>query len=109
MGDLIMHLLKDRPTMLASLFKHLSQLHKYNEGYKKVLRDWPSYGPANREKQLLVALKINQKLCQVVMELCVIAIVYGSSSTFSGDAATIMTKLGRGEEALKAMFEEKFR
>ena len=54
-------------------------------------------------------LKVTAKQSQQLKHLALVALLIAQSRDFDTKVAEMMMKMGRGEEALNAMFEAKFR
>lgn len=108
MGDLLMGLLKDKETAMRQLMHDYemcdnnlkaisSMIEKIEETPDKINIDKLNTRYATLMRSVL---SMNQKLL-------LLAIVYYSGTNSSTDLTTVLNKLGRGSEAMQAMFNAK--
>jgi len=61
----------------------------------------------NIRQKLKTLMKVEKEQISIIKQFLLINLIYVSSDTFTTDAAKLTMKLGRGEEALQAMFKAK--
>jgi hypothetical protein len=96
----ILNILKDKKPVLTSFLRILSD-EKTIPGLRKL--------KVSQETDLETKVKI---LCDVVAnqqsdmkKIVSILLIYAQSKSFDSDAVTYLNKIGKGEEAIKTMFE----
>jgi hypothetical protein len=77
----------------------------------KVLENFDKYmeNDANLKKQLRTAIKANQRLSAINMQMLSVLLVYVTSNDFKVGAATLVGRLGDPQEALREMMKAKLR
>lgn len=110
--DSIVNLVRDKSEAIRKILEILDRNQKQAEGCAKlreslVRKEDPNHSEANKIHCLSVALGIAGKNSEDLMYLAQFILVYASSASFTNDAAQMANKLGKGEDALKAMFKAK--
>jgi hypothetical protein len=107
--DLMLNMMSNREDVLQSLVRSLAAVQRIDQGSAKVVKNWDEYAknPANAMKQLKTAIKSNQQLAAVLQQVLLTQLLYVGGDQFRTDAAVGLTKLGRGQDAIKAMFDAK--
>jgi len=110
MSDLFMSMLKDRKQVVEALLSAMEQSEKMISGLSKV-SDSVIENPSdeNLRKMVNTTMKCVSKQAKIIQMLALVSLVYTSSSQFSSDVARILIKFGKGEEALREMFNQKLR
>lgn len=108
----ILELIGNKKEVIAGLLRLVAKNHKQAEGCAKLhesitREESPNHSQANINKCIEVSLRVSAHNSQDLMDLAQILVVYVQSDTFTQDAANLATKLGHGNEALKAMFSAK--
>lgn len=110
--DILLDILKDKKNLIKFLLQTIEESQSEKVGLMKLqeslTREDPNLSPQNMAKCLGVAMKITAKQSHTIQNLAVIALISCQSSGFDGDVAQMMNKLGRGEEALRQMWKNKF-
>lgn len=108
LSDLVATAITDKASLINHLFDGISDAKRRAKGLKSVSQsviENPS--EANLRKQLKVTMDSLASTLEYNQTLQVLMLIYLSSSA-SSDAAKLMAKLGRGEEALHMLMKEKF-
>lgn len=110
--DSIVNLVRDKSEALKKVLEIMDRTYKQAEGCAKlreslVRKDNPNHSEQNIIHSVQVALATSGKNSEDLMYLAQFILVYCQSNTFTTDAAHMANKLGKGEEALKAMFKAK--
>ena len=100
----IVNLLKDRTRLEQYLLDMITSSDKFSENLPQ-LRDkgWSEKGMLDK------VLEISSIQSQQIKHLALVALLVVQSSDFDGHVADMMIKMGRGEDALKAMFDAKLK
>ena len=106
----MMELLEDKSKMVARILAIMDECNKIHNGLNKVVTEFDEHSnPNQREKQLKTCLKMQAKLAKNQGQLSMLLLIYASSTSFDSDVGKILVKLGRGEEALRTMLNNKFK
>ena len=100
----IINLLKDKQGLIKYLLGIIMDADRNTQG----LLGMKERG-FSTEGMLDNVLKVTAKQSQQLKHLALIALLISQSSDFDGMVGQMMIKMGRGEEALKAMFEAKLK
>lgn len=102
--DFILRLLKDRAGLLQYIAEVMFTADRNTQG----LLGMKERG-FSTEGMLDNVIKVTAKQSQQLKHLALIAFMAVQSRDFEGHVAELMNKMGRGEEALKAMFENRLK
>ena len=102
--DFIFGLLKDKKGLLKYLIDTMMKSNYNTQG----LLGMKERG-FTTEGMLDNLTKVVAKQQQQIKHLALIALMYAQSDKFEVDVALMMNKFGRGDEALKAMFDKKLK
>lgn len=110
--DSIVGLVRDKSEALKKILEIIDRTGKQAEGCAKlreslIRKDEPNHTESNIINSLQIALATSGKNSEDLLYLAQFILVYCQSNTFTTDAAMMANKLGKGEEALKAMFKAK--
>ena len=109
--DILLDILKDKSNLITFLLATIQESQKEKEGLLKLTgsltREDPNLKPENIAKCLAVTMKTTAKQSHTLQQLATICLISCQSSGFDTDVAQMMSKMGRGNEALKQMFENK--
>lgn len=110
--DSIVNLVKDKSEALRKILEIIDRTQKQAEGCAKlreslIRKDEPNHTEANIINSVQIALATSGKNSEDLMYIAQFILVYAQSSSFTTDAAHMANKLGKGNEALRAMFEAK--
>ncbi len=100
----IVNLLKDKTALIKYILGMIQSSEKFAENLPQ-LRDkgWSENGMLDK------VIEITAIQSKQIKHLALVALLVVQSSGFDGHVADMMIKMGRGEEALKAMFDKKFK
>lgn len=108
-----MDLLKDKSALLTYLLKVIEDSDREREGLTmlrdSLVREDPNHSIDNIARCLSTTMKITAKQSDQLRKISVIALIMAQSSDFDADVAKMLNKMGKGEEALKQMFENKLK
>ena len=108
-AELMLRMLKDRNSVIRGFAESLDVCMKTQEGCKHVIANWDKIDDAdNLKRQLLTAIKTNQRLSTAISQLILVMLVYTMSDGFVSDSGKVLTKMGRGHEAMREIFRAKF-
>jgi hypothetical protein len=105
---LIMGMLKNKETVLNSIFRDIEKCNKTSAGLRRVcdsVVDNPS--DENLRKMVKTTMKCVADQSEMITRLSIIALVYSGGRNYDVDTATILNKLGHGREAIREMFKQK--
>ncbi len=63
----------------------------------------------SEEGKLKKVIEVVAKQSLHIQQLATVLLIYAQSNNFDGDLATMLNKLGKGEEALKIMLDNKLK
>ena len=108
-GDLMLSMMQNPDHVAKTLFDALELCERSKKGCQKVVENWDKMkeNPANMEKQLLTAIKVNMGLSDTLMKILILQLAYVGGEQYSSDAAKTLNKMGRGGEAVREMFRQK--
>ena len=100
----IVNLLKDKTALVRYIYNTILSSDKFAENLPQ-LRDkgWSEQGMLDK------VIEITAIQSQQIKHLALVALLVVQSNDFNGHVADMMIKMGRGEEALKAMFDAKMK
>lgn len=100
----IVNLLKDKTSLIKYILRMIQSSEKFAVNLPQ-LRDkkWSEHGMLDK------VIEITAIQSQQIKHLALVALLVVQSSDFDGHVADMMIKMGRGEEALKAMFDAKLK
>lgn len=111
--DILFETLKDKKKLISFLLKTIEESDKSINGLSNLssslTRSEPNHSIENIAKCTAVALTISAKQQDTIKTLATIALIQCSSNDFDVDIAKLLNKLGRGEEALRQMMDNKFK
>lgn len=110
----IVNLVRDKSEALKKILEIIDRTQKQADGCAKlreslVRKDDPNHSQANIINACQVSLAVSGKNSEDLMYLAQFILVYAQSQSFTTDAAHMANKLGKGEEALRAMMAAKFK
>ena len=111
LGVMAKAFLTNKEEVVSALLKDIEQCEVQTKGCGRVLDQWEKVqeNPENLEKQLQTAIKCVNKLSDMNRRLVMLLMVYVVGRQFQTDAADLMSKLGRGEEALRELFKQRMK
>ncbi|RKX21670.1 MAG: hypothetical protein DRP45_12065 [Candidatus Zixiibacteriota bacterium] len=108
-AELMLRMLKDRDSVIRGLAESMDVCVKTQKGCQNVLDNWHLIDQGdNLKNQLQTAIKTNQRLATVSCQLILVMLVYTMSDGFISDSGKVLTKMGRGREAIREIFKQKF-
>ena len=100
----IMHLLEDKSELIRYILGTMSSSQKFLENLPTLRqKGWSEQGMLDKVIEI-TAIQSDQ-----IKHLALIALLVAQSSNFDVQVAQLMMKMGRGEEALKAMLDAKLK
>ncbi len=98
----IANLLRDKKGLIAYILKAIESSQKNAIGLRSMKeRGWSQEGMLDKVIEV-TAIQADQ-----IKHLALVALISVQSSDFDSDVAKMMMKMGRGDEALKMMFDKK--
>ena len=100
----IVNLLKDRTRLEQYILDMITSSDKFSANLPQ-LRDkgWSEKGMLDK------VMEVSAIQSQQIKHLALVALLVVQSSDFDGHVGEMMVKMGRGDEALKAMFDAKLK
>lgn len=100
----IANLLTDKKALLKYIIDMITSSEKFSQNLPQ-LRDkgWSEKGMLDK------VIEVTAIQSQQIKHLALIALISVQSSDFNSDVAQMMIKMGRGEDALQAMFDAKLK
>ena len=100
----IVNLLKDKKALLKYILDMITSSEKFAQNLPQLRqRGWSEQGMLDK------VLEVTAIQSQQIKHLALVALIAVQSRAFDGNVGEMMMKMGRGEEALKAMFDAKFK
>ncbi len=100
----IVNLLKDKKALVRYILDMISSSEKFAQNLPQLRqRGWSEQGMLNK------VIEITAIQSQQIKHLALVALIITQSREFDGSVGEMMIKMGRGEEALKAMFDAKLK
>ena len=100
----IVNLLKDKTALVRYIYNTILSSDKFAQNLPQLReKGWSEQGMLDK------VIEITAIQSQQIKHLALVALLVVQSSDFDGHVADMMIKMGRGEEALKAMFDAKLK
>ena len=100
----IVNLLKDKTALIRYIYNTILSSDKFAQNLPQLReKGWSEQGMLDK------VIEITAIQSQQIKHLALVALLVVQSSDFDGHVADMMIKMGRGEEALKAMFDAKLK
>lgn len=115
LAGMLLTMLKDRKAVINAVIDNIQQVSTIKKGTERLLEQLdlkpgdPITDEVNPLRVCSVLTKSVNKLTQSTQQLLVFALLYVSEGNFDVDSALMMSKLGRGKEALRQMFKNKMK
>ena len=109
MQELLMSFLKDKKQSIESIFDDIEKSISYSKGLKTFIENIDSahMNEENTRQKFRTMMKVLNNQNTVIRKLLFVCLVYMQGSNFDVDVASALTKLGRGDEALREMYKSK--
>ena len=110
LADSVLYAMRHRPEMLAKLHTTLENQRRFSKGldiFIKAIEDGKDR-PDQLAGMMKTMMTIQKEQAEGLSQLIPFAMVYVLGDTFVSDSAQVANKLGKGKEAIKNLFEEKF-
>lgn len=110
----LLGMLQDKKNLIKGLIDIINRQHKQDEGLKKLREsitreEDPNHSQANLIKCLESTMMSASRTSGDVKTLAILVLVYAQSNSMDGDVAKLLNKMGKGEEALRAMMDSKLK
>ena len=100
----IVNLLNDKKGLIKYILDMMTSSEKFAQNLPQLRdRGWSEQGMLDK------VIEITAIQSQQIKHLALVAMLVVQSDDFNGHVADMMIKMGRGEEALKAMFDAKLK
>lgn len=100
----IVNLLKDKTALIKYILGMITSSEKFAQNLPQLRqRGWSDQGMLDK------VIEITAIQSQQIKHLALVALITVQSRDFDGNVADMMINMGRGEEALKAMFDAKLK
>ena len=80
-----------------------------SDDVNKGLRSYIGNSGVSEAKKMDALLEVTANQTVQIKKLASLLLIYTQSDSFTADAAKMAVKFGKGDEALQAMFQSKFR
>lgn len=107
--ELFMEFLRDKPTALKTLLEDIERLQNFRKGLDKFLEniDEADMNQENIRQKFRTLIKVNKAQNSMLTKFLIILIAYVQGNNFDSDIANTLSKLGKGDEALRQMLKNK--
>jgi hypothetical protein len=100
----IVNLLKDKTALIRYIYNTILSSDKFAQKLPQLReKGWSEQGMLDK------VIEITAIQSQQIKHLALVALLVVQSNDLNGHVADMMIKMGRGEEALKAMFDAKMK
>ena len=100
----IINLLKDKTALVMYIYNTILSSEKFAQNLPQLReKGWSEQGMLDK------VIEITAIQSRQIKYLALVALLVVQSNDFNGHVADMMIKMGRGEEALKAMFDAKLK
>lgn len=100
----IVNLLKDKKALIKYLLDMITSSEKFAQNLPQLRqRGW------SEQDMLDKVIEITAIQSQQIKHLALVALIITQSREFDGSVGEMMIKMGRGEDAIKAMFDAKLK
>ena len=100
----IVNLLKDKTALVKYIYNTILSSDKFAQNLPQLReKGWSEQGMLDK------VIEITAIQSQQIKHLALVALLVVQSNDFNGHVADMMIKMGRGDEALKAMFDAKLK
>lgn len=100
----IVNLLKDKKALIKYILDMITSSEKFAQNLPQLRqRGWSEQGMLDK------VIEITAIQSQQIKHLALVALIAVQSRDFDGNVGKMMMKMGRGEEALNAMFDAKLK
>ena len=100
----IVNLLKDKKALIKYVLDTITSSEKFAQNLPQMRdRGWSEQGMLDQ------VIKITAIQSQQIKHLALVALIAVQSRNFDGNVAEMMIKMGREEDALRAMFDAKLK
>ncbi len=106
-GDDFMKLLSNREQVLSTILGDLSTCAKNAESFEKLASMIEGGREVDARKATLAMARSLKHLNESNRRALTLLLVYASGPSYSGDAAQVAVKMGKGEDALRELFKQK--
>ena len=100
----IVNLLNNKEALIRYILGMITSSEKFAQNLPQMReRGWSEQGMLDK------VIEITAIQSQQIKHLALVALIAVQSRNFDGNVGEMMIKMGRGEDALKAMFDAKFK
>lgn len=100
----VVNLLKDKTALIRYIYNTILSSDKFAQNLPQLReKGWSEQGMLDK------VIEITAIQSQQIKHLALVTLLVVQSSDFDGHVADMMIKMGRGDEALKAMFDAKMK
>lgn len=100
----ILNLLKDKKALIKYILDMMTSSEKFAQNLPQLRdRGWSEQGLLDK------VIEVTAIQSQQIKHLALVALMLVQSRNFNDSVAEMMMKMGRGEDALKAMFDAKIK
>ena len=101
----ILNLIKDKSGVLRFLIDTMTKTEAVTEN----LRKYATNDTVSNDAKIKALLEVTANQNVQISKLASLLLVYTANDSFTTDVAKIAVKFGRGEDALKMMFDQKLK
>ena len=110
MGDMLLKALNEKEAIISEFVKIMMTSDKTTEGLKKFITAIDEGKTSNEQmiQMFRTLVKVNIEHSMAIKQIAFAMQLYVAGESFDNDANKILTKIGRGVDALKSMFKNRF-
>lgn len=106
-NDIFMSMLKNKEEVLVSIIKDLDTCDKNMQAFEKLCSLFEQGKEVNTDKALTACAKSMRHMNDVNRRMLMVLMVYVSGNNYDGDTASVLVRMGRGQDAVREMFRRK--
>lgn len=106
--ETFMDMLKNKDKVIAAILADMQKSSSNMEAFDKLHSMYKTGSKVNTEKALTACAQSLRHLNDVNRRLLIIVFIYIVAGDYSSDVTKALVKLGRGQEAVREMFKQKF-
>jgi hypothetical protein len=110
--DSLLEMLQNKEKIIHTLLEDIEKCGVYEIGTTKILsslNNFKDIDPDNLNHYLKTSFKVIKNQNSIIRKILFLLLVYAQSNQFDSAVAETLMKMGKGQEALKTMFENKLK
>jgi hypothetical protein len=105
--NIFMSMMKNKEQVVKSIFQDLATCEKNMKAFEKLESLYDEGKEVNNQKVIKACSRSIRHLNDANRRMLMLLACYSIGGNFDADAAKVLLKMGRGEEALREMFKQK--